>query len=130
MRDITLCHPRLQTLAAELIKECGKQGLQIKIGETLRTTAEQDALYVRDAQSRGLLSRMRKAAATALIISGEWRLIFTEPTAAVPIMIKMDSFPKSGRSEWHLVSNGVEIGNPSWTNLTSSFQTGVAVPVG
>lgn len=38
MRDITLCHPRLQTLAAELIKECGKQGLQIKIGETLRTT--------------------------------------------------------------------------------------------
>ena len=92
MRDITLCHPRLQTLATELIKECAKQGLQIKIGEPLRTTAE--------------------------------------PTAAVPIMIKMDSFPKSGRSEWHLVSNGVEIGNPSWTNLTSSFQTGVAVPVG
>ena len=45
MRDITLCHPRLQTLATELIKECAKQGLQIKIGETLRTTAEQDALY-------------------------------------------------------------------------------------
>ena len=45
MRDITLCHPRIQTLAAELIKECEKQGLQIKIGETLRTTAEQDALY-------------------------------------------------------------------------------------
>lgn len=45
MRDITLCHPRLQTLAAELIKECAKQGLQIKIGETLRTVAEQDALY-------------------------------------------------------------------------------------
>ena len=36
MRDITLCHPRLQTLATELIKECAKQGLQIKIGETLR----------------------------------------------------------------------------------------------
>ena len=33
MRDITLCHPRLQTLAAELIKECAKQGLQVKIGE-------------------------------------------------------------------------------------------------
>ena len=35
MRDITLCHPRLQTLAAELIKECAKQGLQIKIGASL-----------------------------------------------------------------------------------------------
>ena len=45
MRDITLCHPRLQTLAAELIKECAKQGLQIKIGETFRTVAEQDAFY-------------------------------------------------------------------------------------
>ena len=45
MRDITLCHPRLQTLAAELIRKCAEQGLQIKIGETLRTTAEQDALY-------------------------------------------------------------------------------------
>ena len=45
MRDITLCHPRLQTLATELIKECAKQGLQIKIGETFRTVAEQDAFY-------------------------------------------------------------------------------------
>lgn len=45
MRDITLCHPRLQTLAAKLTEECGRQGIKIKIGETLRTVAEQDALY-------------------------------------------------------------------------------------
>lgn len=45
MRDITLCHPRLQVLAARLIEECNKQGLKIKIGETLRTKEEQDALY-------------------------------------------------------------------------------------
>ena len=45
MRDITLCHPRLQKLAAALVQKCAEQGLQIKIGETLRTTAEQDALY-------------------------------------------------------------------------------------
>lgn len=45
MRDITLCHPRLQTLAENLISECEKQGLKIKIGETLRTVEEQDALY-------------------------------------------------------------------------------------
>lgn len=45
MRDITLCHPRLQVLAGQLIEECNKQGLKIKIGETFRTVAEQDALY-------------------------------------------------------------------------------------
>ncbi len=32
-------------MAGRLIEECGRQGLQIKIGETLRTAAEQDALY-------------------------------------------------------------------------------------
>lgn len=45
MRDITLCHPRLQKLAAQLVGECGRQGLKIAIGETLRTVEEQDALY-------------------------------------------------------------------------------------
>ena len=55
MRDITLCHPRLQTLAAELIKECAKQGLQIKIGETLRTVAEQDALYAQGRTKPGTI---------------------------------------------------------------------------
>ena len=47
MRDITLCHPKLQELAAKLIEECKQQGLIIKIGETLRTVAEQDELYAR-----------------------------------------------------------------------------------
>ena len=45
MKDITLCHPRLQVLAANMVEECRKQGLAVKIGETLRTRAEQDALY-------------------------------------------------------------------------------------
>lgn len=45
MRDITLCHPRLQKLAAQLIEDCDRNGLKIKISETLRTVAEQDALY-------------------------------------------------------------------------------------
>ena len=45
MRDITLCHPRLQKLAAEMIQKCADQGLKIKIGETFRTVAEQDAFY-------------------------------------------------------------------------------------
>ena len=45
MRDITLCHPRLQEKAAALVETSGKQGLKIRIGETLRTVGEQDALY-------------------------------------------------------------------------------------
>lgn len=53
MRDITLCHPRLQALAAKLVEECGKQGLIIKIGETYRTVAEQDALYAQGRTTPG-----------------------------------------------------------------------------
>ena len=55
MRDITLCHPRLQALATELIRKCADQGLQIKIGETLRTTAEQDALYAQGRSKPGTI---------------------------------------------------------------------------
>ena len=42
MRDITMCHPRLQELAGRLVEECKKQGLIIKIGECYRTVAEQE----------------------------------------------------------------------------------------
>ena len=45
MRDLTLCHLRLQAMADQLVEECKDQGLIIKIGETLRTAAEQDELY-------------------------------------------------------------------------------------
>lgn len=53
MRDITLCHPRLQVLAAKLVEECSKQGLIIKIGETYRTVAEQEALYAQGRTTPG-----------------------------------------------------------------------------
>lgn len=45
MRDITLCHPRLQIKAAQWVEACEKQRITVKIGETLRRAAEQDALY-------------------------------------------------------------------------------------
>ena len=44
MRDITLCHPRLQFLAGRLEEECRTRGLSIKIGETYRTVLEQDGV--------------------------------------------------------------------------------------
>ena len=45
MRDITLCHPRLQQLAAKWLQACAAQGIIVGIGETLRTVEEQEALY-------------------------------------------------------------------------------------
>ena len=45
MRDISLCHPRLQRIASAWIKACATEGITVAISETLRTAAEQDALY-------------------------------------------------------------------------------------
>lgn len=53
MRDITMCHPRLQKLAAQLIEECRKQGLVIGIGESFRTVEEQDVLYAQGRTTSG-----------------------------------------------------------------------------
>jgi peptidoglycan L-alanyl-D-glutamate endopeptidase CwlK len=44
MRDIKQLHPDVQKLAKQLVKECKKHGLKIKITDCLRTKAEQDAL--------------------------------------------------------------------------------------
>lgn len=55
MRDITLCHPRLQLLTAKLVEACGRQGLKIAIGETYRTAAEQDALYAQGRTKPGII---------------------------------------------------------------------------
>ena len=45
MRDISLCHPRLQRIASAWMKACATEGITVAISETLRTAAEQDALY-------------------------------------------------------------------------------------
>ncbi len=52
-RDITMCHPRLQTLAAKLVADGKKQGLIIKIGECFRSVAEQDTLYAQGRTKAG-----------------------------------------------------------------------------
>lgn len=52
-RDITKCHPRLQELSKQLVNECKKQGLIIKIGECYRTVAEQDTLYAQGRTTPG-----------------------------------------------------------------------------
>lgn len=44
-RGINLLHPTVQPYANKLVEECEKAGLKIKITDTLRTKAEQNALY-------------------------------------------------------------------------------------
>lgn len=74
MRDITLCHPRLQTLAAKLIEECKKQGLKIAIGETYRTVAEQDALYAQGRTTPG--NKVTNAPGSTYSSYHQWRTAF------------------------------------------------------
>lgn len=44
-RDITKLHPDLQKTLQQVKDKCAANGLQISIGECVRTVAEQDALY-------------------------------------------------------------------------------------
>ena len=44
-RDIGLLHPKLRRAAAQVLDECAAAGLPVRITQTLRTKAEQDALY-------------------------------------------------------------------------------------
>ena len=52
-RDITMCHPELQEKAQNLIAECKKQGLIVKLGECFRSVAEQDNLYAQGRTKKG-----------------------------------------------------------------------------
>lgn len=74
MRDITLCHPRLQALAERLVEECNKQGLKIKIGETLRTVAEQDALYAQGRTKPGAI--VTNAPGSSFSSCHQWGIAF------------------------------------------------------
>ena len=55
MRDITLCHPRLQRIASAWLKACAAEGITVAISETLRTAAEQDALYAQGRTKPGTI---------------------------------------------------------------------------
>lgn len=74
MRDITMCHPRLQELAERLAKECKKQGLIIKIGECYRTVAEQDELYAQGRTKLG--SIVTNAKGSTYSSQHQWGIAF------------------------------------------------------
>ena len=53
MRDLAALHPRLQAKAALLKDTCKKEGIAILFSESLRTKAEQDALYAQGRTASG-----------------------------------------------------------------------------
>lgn len=55
MRDINQIHPVAKAKALELVQLCKANGILIKIGECLRTVAEQDALYAKGRTAAGAI---------------------------------------------------------------------------
>ncbi|MCM1220158.1 MAG: M15 family metallopeptidase [Lachnospiraceae bacterium] len=53
MRDVTQLHPTLQQKINQLLELCKKNGISIKVGECVRTVAEQDALYAQGRTKAG-----------------------------------------------------------------------------
>lgn len=74
MRDLTVCHPRLQTLAAQWMAECEQQGIAVKISETLRTVAEQDALYAQGRTKPGAI--VTNAKGSSYSSQHQWGIAF------------------------------------------------------
>ena len=54
-RDTTLLHPELQEIIKSFLTDCQKAGLPVLITETLRTAAEQDALYAQGRTKPGAI---------------------------------------------------------------------------
>ncbi len=52
-RDITLLHPEVQAIIPKFLAECKKQGLIVKITDTVRTEKEQNDLYAKGRTKAG-----------------------------------------------------------------------------
>ena len=74
MRDITLCHPRLQQLAAKWIQACAAQGIIVGIAETLRTVEEQEELYAQGRTKPGQI--VTNARGTSYRSQHQWGIAF------------------------------------------------------
>ena len=74
MRDIILCHPRLQAIASEWVKACESAGLKVAIGETYRTVAEQDALYAQGRTKPG--NKVTNARGSSYSSQHQWGIAF------------------------------------------------------
>ena len=132
MRDITLCHPRLQRIASAWIKACATEGISVAIGETLRTVAEQDALYAQGRTKPG--NKVTNARGSSYSSQHQWGIAFD-------FYLKMDIDGDGSTSDdafndstgmfkkaSELAKGLEEIGRVWKTNRIFICRTGAAVP--
>lgn len=74
MRDIKMCHPVLQELAERWLGQCEQTGIVVRIGECLRTVAEQDALYAQGRTKPGQI--VTNAKGTSYSSQHQWGIAF------------------------------------------------------
>lgn len=71
MRDINLLHPKFQPMCKALLMMCADAGLNVKVTQTLRTEAEQQALYAQGRKSLVEVNKLRALAKMAPITHKE-----------------------------------------------------------
>lgn len=74
MRDIKMCHPLLQELAARWVEQCERAGIVVRLGECLRTVEEQDALYAQGRTRPGKI--VTNAKGTSYSSQHQWGIAF------------------------------------------------------
>lgn len=74
MNDLSLCHPRLQALAARWLAACTEKGIFVAITETLRTAEEQDYLYAQGRTRPGPI--VTKAKGSSYRSQHQWGIAF------------------------------------------------------
>lgn len=73
-RDIKMLHPELQEIITKFISECTKKGFKVGIGECLRTTEEQNALYAQGRTTAGRI--VTNASGTSYSSMHQWGVAF------------------------------------------------------
>lgn len=81
MRDTKMLHPELQIKLDLLLKACKSEGIKIAFAETLRTVAEQDALYAKGRSKPG--PKVTNAPGTSYASMHQWGV-------AVDFYLQMD----------------------------------------
>lgn len=81
MRDIECLHPTLQQKVIQLSKLCAQEGIMIAVTETLRTAAEQNALYAKGRTAPGNI--VTNASGSTFSSMHQWGIAFD-------ICLKMD----------------------------------------
>ena len=120
MRDIALCHPRMQKIAAQWITACKAEGINVAISETLRTAAEQDALYAKGRTKPGNI--VTNAKGSSYRSQHQWGIAFD-------FYLKMDVdgvgvLPQSGRYKWGLstmLDQSPPQARPSFLPISAAF---------